>query len=124
VPLCFLPPIAQLPLVHRSLSYDAVIIKLHFNTRERSAIQPLDDTCLLDAVAMSATKIVTELERRFGESQNQRDARVERLWSRLDPTGKGELDLNGLQKGFRRIDHRELAFKYLVPMAMDQSFVR
>lgn len=63
---------------------------------------------------MSTTKLVTDLERRFGESQNERDARVERLWSRLDPSGKGELDLKGLQKGFRRIDHRELAF--LLPL--------
>ncbi|EFY99297.2 mitochondrial carrier protein [Metarhizium robertsii] len=54
---------------------------------------------------MSATKLVSDAERRFGESPNERDARVERLWSRLDPTGKGELDLKGLQKGFRRIDH-------------------
>lgn len=61
-----------------------------------------------DAVDMSISKLVTDTERRFGESQNQRDERVERLWSRLDPTGQGELDLKGLQKGFRRIDHREL----------------
>ncbi|KAG5982350.1 hypothetical protein E4U55_002016 [Claviceps digitariae] len=54
---------------------------------------------------MSVTKLVTDVERQFGESQNERDVRVERLWSRLDPSGKGELDLKGLQKGFRRIDH-------------------
>jgi solute carrier family 25 phosphate transporter 23/24/25/41 len=40
------------------------------------------------------------------ESQNARDARVEQLWQRLDPQKKGELDLNGLKKGLRRIDHR------------------
>lgn len=56
---------------------------------------------------MSVTKLVTDVERSFGESQKERDARVKRLWSRLDPSGKGELDLKGLQKGFRRIDHRE-----------------
>ncbi|KAG6035164.1 hypothetical protein E4U41_006230 [Claviceps citrina] len=54
---------------------------------------------------MSVTKLVTDVERQFGESQNERDVRVERLWSNLDPSGKGELDLKGLQKGFRRIDH-------------------
>ncbi|GAB0137177.1 hypothetical protein EsDP_00005455 [Epichloe bromicola] len=54
---------------------------------------------------MSVTKLVADVERSFGESQNERDTRVERLWSRLDPSGKGELDLKGLQKGLRRIDH-------------------
>ncbi|KAG6065057.1 hypothetical protein E4U32_007811 [Claviceps aff. humidiphila group G2b] len=49
--------------------------------------------------------LVTDVERQFGESQNERDVRVERLWSKLDPSGKGELDLKGLRKGFRRIDH-------------------
>lgn len=39
------------------------------------------------------------------ESQNQRDRRVEELWKKLDPQGTGELDLAGLQKGLRRIDH-------------------
>jgi solute carrier family 25 phosphate transporter 23/24/25/41 len=41
------------------------------------------------------------------EPQNSRDARIEQLWLKLDPQRKGELDLNGLQKGLRRIDHRE-----------------
>ncbi|KAK2593976.1 hypothetical protein QQS21_008335 [Conoideocrella luteorostrata] len=54
---------------------------------------------------MSVTKLVTDAEREFGESQNERDARVECLWSKLDPSAKGELDLKELQKGFRRIDH-------------------
>ncbi|CAG8973242.1 hypothetical protein HYALB_00000001 [Hymenoscyphus albidus] len=39
------------------------------------------------------------------ESQNSRDLRIEKLWSNLDPQKKGELDLNGLKKGLRRIDH-------------------
>lgn len=73
---------------------------------------------------MSATKLVSDAERRFGESPNERDARVERLWSRLDPTGKGELDLKGLQKGFRRIDHREPASNHIVAFGMRGSFVR
>ncbi|KAK0708955.1 hypothetical protein B0T26DRAFT_654297 [Lasiosphaeria miniovina] len=41
------------------------------------------------------------------QSQNERDKRVEELWTKLDPAGTGELDLKGLQKGLRRIDHRE-----------------
>ncbi|KAL1897910.1 hypothetical protein Sste5346_003762 [Sporothrix stenoceras] len=40
-----------------------------------------------------------------GESQNQRTKRVEELWRRLDPRGDRELDLKGLKKGLRRIDH-------------------
>ncbi|KAK3397107.1 mitochondrial carrier domain-containing protein [Sordaria brevicollis] len=39
------------------------------------------------------------------ESQNQRDKRVEELWTKLDPQRHGELDFKGLQKGLRRIDH-------------------
>ncbi|KAL2185015.1 mitochondrial carrier [Thermothelomyces heterothallicus CBS 203.75] len=39
------------------------------------------------------------------ESQNERDRRVEELWKQLDPAGHGELDLKGLQRGLRRIDH-------------------
>lgn len=41
------------------------------------------------------------------ESQSQRDRRVEELWKQLDPAGHGELDLKGLQRGLRRIDHRK-----------------
>lgn len=40
------------------------------------------------------------------ESQNERDARVEALWRRLDTEGKGELDLDGLRRGLKKIDHR------------------
>jgi len=39
------------------------------------------------------------------ESANSRDARIEALWKKLDPQGKGELDINGLQRGLRKIDH-------------------
>ncbi|KAL7624482.1 hypothetical protein AAE478_006047 [Parahypoxylon ruwenzoriense] len=49
--------------------------------------------------------MVTKLEMEMAESQNQRDARVEQLWRKLDYQGKGELDWKGLQKGLRRIDH-------------------
>lgn len=41
------------------------------------------------------------------ESQNSKDARVEELWSKLDPQKKGVLDLKGLKKGLKRIDHRQ-----------------
>ncbi|KAK3943581.1 hypothetical protein QBC46DRAFT_35434 [Diplogelasinospora grovesii] len=55
---------------------------------------------------MKITDAVSELEVEMElESQNQRDKRVEELWRKLDPQGHGELDLKGLQKGLRRIDH-------------------
>ncbi|EPE25762.1 Mitochondrial carrier [Glarea lozoyensis ATCC 20868] len=39
------------------------------------------------------------------ESQNSRDLRIEKLWSKLDPQKKGEIDVNGLRKGLHAIDH-------------------
>ena len=55
---------------------------------------------------MSPSKLVAEVEHGLEESQNQRDARVEHLWAKLDPGKTGELDFKALQKGFRKIDHR------------------
>ena len=34
------------------------------------------------------------------------DARVEELWSTLDLRKQGQLDLAGLKKGLRKLDHR------------------
>ena len=56
---------------------------------------------------MAADKPVNDIKARLLESQNQRDSRVKGLWKELDPQDKGELDFKGLQKGLRRIDHRE-----------------
>jgi solute carrier family 25 phosphate transporter 23/24/25/41 len=39
------------------------------------------------------------------ESQNARDTRVEQLWKQLDTRQKGEIDLEELQRGLRKIDH-------------------
>jgi solute carrier family 25 phosphate transporter 23/24/25/41 len=39
------------------------------------------------------------------ESQDSQDARVEALWKKLDPQEKGEIDLRGLQRGLKKIDH-------------------
>ncbi|CCD54608.1 similar to calcium dependent mitochondrial carrier protein [Botrytis cinerea T4] len=39
------------------------------------------------------------------ETQNARDERVEQLWRNLDTNQKGEINLQELQKGLRRIDH-------------------
>jgi solute carrier family 25 phosphate transporter 23/24/25/41 len=43
-----------------------------------------------------------------GETQNAQDARVEQLWRTLDTRKEGHLDLNGLKKGLRKMDHREI----------------
>jgi solute carrier family 25 phosphate transporter 23/24/25/41 len=64
---------------------------------------------------MKVTDVVSELEMEAQESQNQRDKRVEDLWRKLDPQGAGELDFKGLQKGLRRIDHRESTYA-LIPL--------
>ncbi|KAI6783680.1 calcium dependent mitochondrial carrier protein [Emericellopsis cladophorae] len=54
---------------------------------------------------MSPSKLVAEGRVGLGESENQRDARIEQLWFKLDPGRTGELDLKGLQRAFRKIDH-------------------
>lgn len=56
---------------------------------------------------MSVSKLVQDVGHGLEESQNQRDARVEELWANLEPDRTGVLDLKGLQKGLRRLDHRE-----------------
>lgn len=42
-----------------------------------------------------------------GESKDERDVRVARLWENLDARKEGNLDLAGLKKGLKKIDHRE-----------------
>ncbi|PHH68878.1 hypothetical protein CDD80_7168 [Ophiocordyceps camponoti-rufipedis] len=44
-------------------------------------------------------------EREPDESQLQRDVRLGALWEQLDPDHAGELDLKGLRRGLRKIDH-------------------
>ena len=56
---------------------------------------------------MTIADVVSSIEADMEESQNERDKRVEELWRKLDPQGKGELDFKGLQRGLRRIDHRQ-----------------
>ena len=41
-----------------------------------------------------------------GEDQGAREARVKRLWKRLDTRNEGRLDANGLKRGLQEIDHR------------------
>ncbi|KAI0202524.1 mitochondrial carrier domain-containing protein [Astrocystis sublimbata] len=54
---------------------------------------------------MKPSDVLTEVEREMAESQNERDARIEKLWKQLDYQGKGELDWKGLQRGLKKIDH-------------------
>lgn len=42
-----------------------------------------------------------------GESADERDQRVKNLWDTLDVRREGEIDLNGLKKGLKKMDHRE-----------------
>ena len=44
-----------------------------------------------------------------GESKDERETRIARLWEILDARKEGHIDLNGLKKGFKKIDHRELS---------------
>ncbi|KAL9105290.1 MAG: hypothetical protein Q9227_009505 [Pyrenula ochraceoflavens] len=40
-----------------------------------------------------------------GESQNARDTRIESLWRTLDTKKEGQIDINGLRKGLKKMDH-------------------
>ena len=40
------------------------------------------------------------------EIANSQDARVDALWATLDTRKQGQLDLAGLKKGLRKLDHR------------------
>ncbi len=35
------------------------------------------------------------------------DARIAKLWQKLDVNHQGSIDVKGLKKGFRKIDHRK-----------------
>lgn len=41
------------------------------------------------------------------ESKDERDERVDKLWETLDTRREGHIDLHGLKKGLKKIDHRE-----------------
>lgn len=40
------------------------------------------------------------------DDQKAQDARVEKLWQTLDTQKQGHLDVNGLKKGLKKINHR------------------
>jgi solute carrier family 25 phosphate transporter 23/24/25/41 len=43
------------------------------------------------------------------QSVSVADARVDELWATLDTRKQGQLDLAGLKKGLRKLDHRKIA---------------
>ena len=43
------------------------------------------------------------------QSASVADARVDELWETLDTRKQGHLDLAGLKKGLRKLDHRKAA---------------
>ncbi|PFH60313.1 hypothetical protein XA68_11159 [Ophiocordyceps unilateralis] len=59
-------------------------------------------------------------ERELEESQYQRDARLEALWAQLDPGRTGELDLKGLKRGLRKIDHPLKNADHLLKQIMNE----
>ena len=40
-----------------------------------------------------------------GETYEHRDKRIAELWKNLDESGTGQLDIAGLKKGLKKIDH-------------------
>ncbi|PTB61809.1 mitochondrial carrier [Trichoderma citrinoviride] len=55
---------------------------------------------------MTPSSPATEVQKARELEQRQKNPdRVESLWAQLGPSANGELDLKGLQKGFRKIDH-------------------
>ncbi|KAI2789613.1 putative mitochondrial carrier [Penicillium oxalicum] len=48
-----------------------------------------------------------------GESKDEREERVARLWESLDTRKEGHVDLNGLKKGLKKIDHHDLLRTFL-----------
>ncbi|KAL6889894.1 mitochondrial carrier domain-containing protein [Trichoderma longibrachiatum] len=60
-------------------------------------------------MTMTPSSPATEVQKAGGprelEQRQKNPDRVESLWAQLGPNANGELDLKGLQKGFRKIDH-------------------
>ncbi|OBT40652.1 hypothetical protein VE00_08359 [Pseudogymnoascus sp. WSF 3629] len=54
---------------------------------------------------MTWKNLATSVNMELLESQNERDARVEDLWRHLDPKETGEIDLKGLQRGLKKLNH-------------------
>lgn len=57
---------------------------------------------------MSATTGISEARKSLVYPKHGHEDLIEHLWNCLGPSPDGELDYTGLQRGFRKIDHREL----------------
>ena len=42
-----------------------------------------------------------------GESHDDREKRLHELWRTLDPKQEGQIDIHGLRKGLKKMDHRK-----------------
>lgn len=40
------------------------------------------------------------------ETDKERDERLKKLWNTLDSGGDGQIDIKGLKKGLKKMDHR------------------
>ncbi len=40
------------------------------------------------------------------ETDKERDERLDKLWNTLDAGGDGQIDIKGLKKGLKKMDHR------------------
>lgn len=45
------------------------------------------------------------------ETDKERDERLKKLWHTLDASGDGQIDIHGLKKGLKKMDHRMPASK-------------
>lgn len=56
---------------------------------------------------MSVSTGIQEPRKAFVSPEHDHEDLLELLWNCLGPSPDGDLDYNGLQRGFRRLDHRE-----------------
>lgn len=56
-----------------------------------------------------------------GESEKDRDTRIEKLWSTLDVRKEGQIDINGLKRGLKKMDHRLLTSQPYPEIVADLS---
>ena len=55
------------------------------------------------------------------EDQSIKDARCKKLWQVLDTAKEGQLNINGLKKGLREMDHRSLAVIHSIYPSADMQ---
>lgn len=70
---------------------------------------------------MTWNNLATSVNMELLESQNERDARVEDLWRHLDPKETGEIDLKGLQRGLKKLNHRQFPALLLAKLKLNET---